>query len=367
MKLQNIIHNLLSKFKKPNKQEEILNKLYDALKSLRLDNGLYVASTGDFYKQFVWLRDTFYAALPSLKHNPKEYQQTYHTLLDYLKMIEEKYNKFSAMIENPYPKYTYRYLHARINAKTMDEVHETWQNKQGDVVGELLFGIALGEKNNIKIIRDKTDIHIINLMIKYIEALEYWKDMDSGIWEEDEGIRSSSIGAIVSGLKAIKELNRNDIVIPENLIMKGKIVLSQLLPNETKYRDVDMSLLTLIYPFNVVSEKQRDEILNNVETRLLRQNGVIRYIGDYYFNSDYSNPVGNEAEWTMGLAYLSIIYFEMGNIEKAKYYLNKILDKCEDGKVPELYFSKTDKPNENTILGWSNALTIIALENILNY
>lgn len=342
-------------------------KLYVNLKGLRLDNGLYIASTGDYYRNYCWLRDCFYESLPSLTLEPELYKQTYHTILDYLKMIEKKYKKFSSIIENPNPKDAYRYLHARISATTFDEVHEHWQNKQNDICGELLYGISLGENKGLDIIRNYDDIHIINLMIKYLQALEYWKDFDSSLWEEDEGNRSSSIGACVAGLTAIKNLNNPNIIIPEHLIMKGKIVLSQLLPNETKYRDVDMALLSLIYPFNIVTEEQRDKILYNVENKLLREYGCLRYIGDYYFNADYGNLIGNEAQWSLGDLYLANIYIDMGNIEKGKYHLHRVLSKCPDGNIPELYVNSI--ANCNTPLGWSNSLAILALQKLekLNY
>ena len=342
----------------------MVTKLYENLKKLRLDNGLYIASTGEFYRQFCWLRDCFYESIPSLTIEPNLYEQTYHTILDYLKMVEKKYKKFSSMIENPHPKDTYKYLHARISATTFDEVHEHWQNKQNDICGELLFGIALGEQNGLDIIRDYEDIHIINLMIKYLESLEYFNDNDSGIWEEDEGIRASSIGACIAGLKAIKNLNNPNIIIPEYLITKGELILNQLLPNETKYRNVDMALLSLIYPFNVVNDKQRDQILYNVENKLLREYGCLRYIGDYYYNADYSNLLGNEAQWTLGDLYLANIYIDIGNIEKGKYHLHRVLSKCPDGNIPELYVNGV--PNCNLILGWSNALAILALQKLNN-
>lgn len=340
----------------------MINKLYENLKKLRLDNGLYIASTGEFYRQFCWLRDCFYESLPSLTIEPRLYEQTYHTILDYLKMVENKYKKFSSMIENPHPKEAWRYLHARISATTFDEIHTYWRNKQNDIVGELLFGISLGEQNGLDIIRDYDDIHIINLMIKYLEALEYWNDIDSSLWEEDEEHRASSIGTCVAGLIAIKNLNNPNIIISDSLIKNGKIALNQLLPYETKYRDVDMALLTLIYPFNVVTEEQRNQILYNVEHKLLREHGCLRYIGDQYYNADYSNVFGNEATWSLGDLYLANIYIDMGNIEKGKFHLNRVLSKCPDGNIPELYVNGV--PNCNSILGWSNALAILALQKL---
>ena len=338
----------------------MIKKLYENLMKLRLPNGLYIASTGEFYRQFCWLRDCFYESLPSLYFDPDLYVQTYHTILDYLKKLESEYRKFSSMIENPTDE-TWRHLHARVSAETCWEVHTYWQNKQDDICGELLYGISLGEERGLKIIRDSEDVQIINLLIKYMEAIEYWHHSDSGYWEEDEsrGGRSSSIGICVAGLNAIQKINRSDIIIPEKLIMKGRVTLSRLLPKETKDRDVDMALLSLIWPFNVVNVKQRNEIIFNVESRLVRDYGCIRYIGDQYYNADYSNLLGNEAQWTLGDLYLANIYIDIGDHKKGEHYLYKVLKKCPDGNIPELYVNGV--PNCNLILGWSNALAVLAM------
>jgi len=340
------------------------NKLYENLKTLRVENGFYRAADGLFYRQFCWLRDLFYESLPSLDMEPNLYVHSYHSLLDYLIRLENEHGKFSKMIAQPHPKEEWRYLHARVTADTCKEIHSYWRNKQNDICGELLYGIALGEKKGLKIIRDDKDTKVLNLLIKYMEAIECWHDSESGMWEEGEsyGTRSSSVGACIAGLIAIKDLNRGDIIIPDYLIMKCKITLSQMLPRETKDRCVDMALLSLIYPFNVVTESQRNEILYNVETQLTREYGVIRYHNDMYMNGNYCDPVGNEAQWTMGLLYLSIIYAKMNDFDKAKKYLYSVLDKCPDGKIPEAYIN--GEPCENKILGWSNALAYIAIEEI---
>ena len=40
------------------------------------------------------------------------------------------------------------------------------------------------------------------------------------------------------------------------------------------------------------------------------------------------------------------------------YKTHKVMNK--NGELPELYFAKTDEHNENTPLGWSQALYLIA-------
>jgi len=342
-----------------------VGKLYKSLRGLRQPNGLYIASTGNYYRQFCWLRDVFYQSLPELKTNPKNYEQTYHTLLDWFHKVEKKYKKFSFLIKHPNPKYSYRYLHARVTPN-MEEVHEHWQNKQNDIYGEMFYGIALGEKAGLNIIRNDKDKEIINLMVKALEAIEYWHDNDSGLWEENEEMHASSIGACVSGLKALKEIGFD---ISDELINKGIESLNKLLPRESPSKEVDLALLTLIYPFgDVIDDAMKAIIVENVESMILRNNGVLRYIGDWYFNTCSSGgTIGSEAEWTFGLAYLGMYYTQKNNLDKAKHYLERILNLVEDGNVPELYFGGTDKPNENTPLGWAVAMTILLYEEILKH
>jgi hypothetical protein len=86
--------------------------------------------------------------------------------------------------------------------------------------------------------------------------------------------------------------------------------LNELLPMESISKDTDLALLSLIYPFNIVDPKTARIIISNIEYKLLKEHGVIRYQGDHYYNvSNKENLnlnryykqgsiIGNEAEWT---------------------------------------------------------------------
>ena len=336
------------------------NDIYNKLRTLRLSNGLYLASIGEHYKK-IWVRDTFYCVLPELNRNPEDYKKTYHSLLDYYTNIELKYGKFSWLIKDPNNKAGYRYPHPRMTID-LDEIREEWGFKQLDCLGEFLYGLWLGESNGINIIRNENDKYIINLVIETLGKLEYWNDVDNGIWEENEEIHASSIGACISGLTAIRLLG---FKVKQEYIDKGHETLNRLLPRESETKNVDLALLTLIYPFNIVEPRIAKQIIANVEAELLRERGVIRYKGDLYYNTNKDNPVGNEAEWTFGFAYLALAHNQFGNKDKALYYINQ-LNKCYiDGNIPELFYSKTDIPNENNPLGWSLASTIMAIDEII--
>jgi GH15 family glucan-1,4-alpha-glucosidase len=163
-------------------------------------------------------------------------------------------------------------------------------------------------------------VRIVNKLARYLASIEYWKDEDSGMWEEDEEVHASSIGACLAGLKSINELPQIDV--PAYLIKNGQEALNRLLPRESKKKFVDLSLLSLIFPYNVVNEKQRTEILENVEYHLLRDKGVIRYKNDHYYNK---NPDGysEEAEWTFGLSWLAIIYQKLNMPQKSRDFYSQ--------------------------------------------
>ena len=169
------------------------------------------------------------------------------------------------------------------------------------------------------------------------------------MWEEKEELHASSIGACVAGLQKVASI----VEISQSLIDHGKQALATLLPKESPTRETDLALLSLIWPYKVVDESMAREILHNVETKLVREKGVIRYEGDVYYNT------GGEAEWTFGLSWLAIIYKNVPH--KNQFYLGKARATMNHkGEMPELYYANTTIHNENTPLGWAQSLYIVA-------
>jgi len=318
---------------------------YEILKNLRLKNGLFIAAPSSIYNK-AWLRDNIYSAIGLEIVNVKEAIQTYHALLDILKKHEYKIN--FAIKEKP--KHAYQYIHARYNPETLEEYHEEWGNKQNDAIGALLFKIAELLDKKLPVLRNLDDYRIIQKLVFYLESIEYWHDKDNGMWEEYEEIHASSVGACLAGLKAIA----NQVYVPSHLIEKGQETLNLLLPRESETKETDLALLSLIYPYNIVNDKQKSLILKNVEEKLLREKGVIRYINDQYFNK------GKEASWTFGLAWLAVVYKDIDKI-KYEFYLQKTIEAMTDNhELPELYIND-EIPNENTPLAWTHAMHLVAL------
>jgi phosphorylase kinase alpha/beta subunit len=338
-----------------------MNQHLNILKNLQYNSGLFAASSKKVNTGYdkSWLRDNFYECLAfEVIEDWDTVEKTYEAVLKIFLKHEHKID--CAIAHKPWHKH--EYIHARFNPETFDEFWEDWGNKQNDSIGAILYQIGELEHHHKRYILKNVDyIRIVNKLVKYLESIHYWCDEDNGVWEENEEVHASSVGACVAGLKSINRLEK--ISVPPELIKKGEDTLNKLLPRESKTKFVDLALLSLIYPYDIVSKKQRDEILQNIEYLLLRKRGVIRYKNDHYYNK---NPDGysEEAEWTFGLSWLAIIYEKLDNETKAKKFIDMML-RTETAKgIPELYFSNSAKCNNNNPLGWSESLFIVALHDM---
>ncbi len=290
----------------------------------------------------VWIRDNIYTLFGfEARGDFAASTKTIHALLDILKKHEYK---IDWMIKQPLPKDGHRYIHPRYD-ENGNELSEPWGWKQNDSIGALLWKIGTLDKKD-KFVWRAGDKEIVQKIVAYLQAIEYWHDADNGMWEEAEEVHASSVGACLAGLLAIDHI----VHVPLHLIAHGEHALRTLLPHESITKETDLALISLIWPYNIVTPQERETILKNVE-ELVREKGVIRYAGDQY----YSN--GTEAEWTMGFPWLAIIYKQLGEMNKYYFYLNKAKSALnENGEMPELYFGGTSTHNENTPLAWAMSL-----------
>ncbi|MEM3127139.1 MAG: glycoside hydrolase family 15 protein [Candidatus Woesearchaeota archaeon] len=337
----------------------MVSKLKDPVKSsvkilsgLQYSSGLFAASKVSVSTGYdkSWIRDNIYETFGLEEFDRKRVIRTYRALLDIFLKYEWKIDY--AIIAKPQHKH--EYIHARFNPETFGEFHEEWGNKQNDSIGAFLFKVADLEDKGIKVIRDKNDLRILQKLVYYLKSIEYWHDKDNGMWEENEEIHASSVGACVAGLKRISKY----VFVEQELIEKGTTTLNWLLPRESQTKEVDLALLSLIWPYQITTPEQTKAILDNIEKLLVKKRGVLRYIGDKYYNKD-----GKEAEWCFGFPWLAIIYRQLGNFNKYKFYTDKTIEAMnEKGELPELYFGETNKHNENSPLGWGQSLAIVAMQ-----
>ncbi|MEM4756094.1 MAG: glycoside hydrolase family 15 protein [Candidatus Woesearchaeota archaeon] len=260
------------------------------LMSLQYPSGLFGASHSNVSTGYnkAWIRDNLYEAMGFESQDIEIIKKTYAALFDVLHRHKEKIDW--AIKEKPKEKY--QYIHARYCPFTYDEFYEDWGNKQNDAIGGFLYKVGDLYKKGIMVIRDRNDLAMLQKLVYYLQSIQYWQDPDNGMWEENEELHASSIGACLAGLYAVKPL----VDVPNVLLEQGRKALDSLLPRESPTKETDLALLSLLYPYNIVSKSQAIAILSNVEKILVRQRGVIRYVGDQYYAHN-----GKEAEWTFGL------------------------------------------------------------------
>ena len=350
--------------------DDILEKHLDNIRALQVPSGLFLASRSDVSTGYnkAWLRDNFYTCLAF--EEVEEWETVRKVWKALLQIFIKHKNKISWAGKNK-PYQTFQYIHARYNPENFEEFWDEWGNKQNDAVGAILFKIGDLEQKGIHIMETGEEKEILQTLVDYLNSIEYWTDSDNGVWEEYEEVHASSVGACVAGLKSVAKLGL--VEIPPHLIEKGEEALKKLLPRESKSKFVDLALLSLVYPFDIVPEKVARDIVRHVEYHLKKDRGIIRYKNDRYYNKN-EDEVSEEAEWCFGLSWLSIIYRKwaedgkkFGDItdsddnEKANEYLEKSLKTIYKDQIPELYCSNSDKPNDNTPLGWAESLFVVAL------
>jgi GH15 family glucan-1,4-alpha-glucosidase len=331
----------------------------DVVRALEKAPGVYTASLDDTFYNKAWLRDIYFITLGFFETGDIETVKRSARAL--LSVFVKHQDKINWAIQNK-PREAWQYIHARFHPETFEEYWEEWGNSQNDAVGEVLNLIVTLELMGESVVETEDERRMTQKIIDYLVSVEYWHDDDNGIWEENLEVHASSIGSVLAALKKAEKIDW--LQVPVEAIDFGEKALRELLPRESYTKFSDLALLTLIYPFAVTTEEETLEILKNVEYHLVKERGVIRYKLDRYYNNNVDG-YSEEAEWCFGLAWLAIIYAERGNKEKAYYYLRRAkATVTEDGKVPELYYSNTNIPNQNTPLGWAESMYVVALQKV---
>ena len=306
--------------------------------------------------------------------------------------------RFREIIHDPLLKQNAnRRPHIRFNAQTLGELKEDWPHAQNDALGQALW-LRCVFANSGAMPFTQDDANIFQLFPEYFAAIEYWRDEDSGAWEEGAKINNSSVGAVVAGLEEMKKCPHFQARLArlDELIAEGRKRLHQTLPFEAPpERLVDSALLLLLHPLNVISELQtQNAILNLVQARLKGELGIKRYAGDSYFCQDYDQwftpdemssdfserlqfrdahlQPNCEAQWCIFDPLLSIIYGQrfladtsrVEDFHRQVHYFNRsLLQLTAAGECPELYFLNNGRyiPNAHTPLAWTQANQALAL------
>lgn len=368
------------------------------------------------YEQ-VWIRDNIYVAYA---HYAIGRLDIAITILNSLVRYFRKYRKkFELIIASPsIANNVMKRPHVRFSGEKLEEINEKWSHAQNDALGYFLWLYCKLLNEGLSDLGSNADILV--LFPLYFNAITYWKDQDSGHWEEERKISASSIGTVKAGLKEMRKsikLKRLDSLVYKDksvdlefidiLIQKGEQALNEILPFECeesrlKNRRYDSALLFLIYPLKVVDGFMADRIVKDVIDNLQSAYGIKRYLLDSFWAANYKKRVpiekrtidvsedmssrnsliqeGKEAQWCIFDPIISAIAGlkfqkteQQRYLEKQTLYLNRSLGqltgkKCVAGefKCPELYYLEGDNYVENdaTPLLWTQANLRIALKEM---
>lgn len=169
-----------------------------------LANGLFPASgnlspaSHQGYHDF-WIRDNVMIASSFLLRG--DLGTTISTMRGLTAVLWKQQERFRRIIQDPSHKTDVQERpHVRFN--TSGESGK-WSHAQNDALGYALWlRFVLANAGQLDL--DNREFELYRLFPLYFEAIEYWADRDSGAWEEDRKVNSSSIGAVVAGLRAMQ-------------------------------------------------------------------------------------------------------------------------------------------------------------------
>lgn len=417
------------------KNEYTVEEIYEIIEFLEnrntfnfcsLSTGLFPAALTRHETQYtgykyVWIRDNIYVAYAHYVIGDFDISiKILSSLMNYFKIYKYRFEKIIEtsdvaiidVMERP---------HVRFNGENLQEVDEKWSHAQNDALGYFLW-LYCKLLNEGLLRLENEDIEILALFPLYFSAISYWKDKDSGHWEEERKIEASSVGVVNAGLEALRQtlielpnvlsyLAYKDRLVTldflDELIQNGTKALYEILPYECRepsfnVRRYDAALLFLIYPLKVIDGAIADQVLQDVINHLQGDYGVKRYIRDSFWAADYKKKLspqqrtvevsddmsyrnsliqeGQEAQWCIFDPIISVIFgakFKETNqeefLKEQIFYLNRSLgqltgEECEAGefKCPELYYIEDNKyiSNDATPLLWTQANLRIALKKM---
>ena len=361
-----------------------------------LKTGLFsAASVSDFSKgtnyHSAWVRDNVHVAYAHyMNGKPEIAAKTAKALGTF---FASQAPKFDAIIADPSRKsQIMQRPHVRFDGDSSREVDQVWSHAQNDALGAFVWLFSKLALNG-SIVLEESDVETLARFPKYFRAIEFWEDPDSGHWEETRKISASSIGAVVAGLRQLRELVqfvsekgrqasptisaaicqrfRNGAFGEEvdDLIKIGESALYHILPAESvdpgKERSYDAALLFLVYPFDVVDDAMAEMIIQQTEEHLCGDIGIKRYLDDSFYCNDYESlmeqwsddptrdfsediasrnalvTAGGEAEWCLFDPIVSIYHGRRFRQErstealrKQTQYLNRSLAQITQADLP---------------------------------
>jgi len=370
-----------------------------------LANGLFSAAAGEGgefeltgYRN-VWVRDNVHIAHAHWQWG--ETDKAVAATKSLMAFFKKYQHRFTDIIEGRVdPADPMSRPHIRFDGDHLTELSEKWSHAQNDAIGAFLW---LTSQLNSECHWTNSELELLADVARYLTAIKYWNDEDSGHWEEVRKVAASSIGVATAGLEAWEAR------FGQSASREGRTALATILPSECnqtdaqKNRRYDSALLFLIYPYRVVTGGMADRIVADVTGNLMGEHGIRRYLGDSYWCADYKEKLaadvrtsdfsdnladrdkllepGLEAQWCLFDPIVSIHYglrYEQSrdpqDRDRQILHLNRSLSQLTPPgsrfkayRCPESYFCERGRyvPNDICPLLWTQANLKLALTHLI--
>jgi len=401
-----------------------LDKYYRQVKSIILDKqhpitGLLPASTaitvhGNY--QDAWVRDNVYSILAvwglALAYRNldddggREYELNQRTVKLMRALLSSMMAQSAKVEEFKKTRNPHDALHAKYDTITGANVvgDLEWGHLQIDATSVFLLTMAQMISSGLDLIWTSEEVCFVQNLVYYIERA--YRTPDFGIWERgaksnsgNVELNASSLGMAKAALEALSGFNlfgaKGSLetvihVAPDN-IAQSNITLSAMLPRESKTKEIDAALLSVIgFPAFAVQDKSlSDKVRSDIIEKLEGRYGLKRFLRDghqtaledegrlHYEDQELKQFEHIESEWPLFYAYLYLDALFRHDAAQIAHYRERLASVLveQNGQMllPELYFvpeayieserenpqSQDRLPNDNVPLVWAQSLYIL--------
>ncbi|WP_299484566.1 glycoside hydrolase family 15 protein [Acaryochloris sp. IP29b_bin.137] len=382
-------------------------------------SGLLPASTavnihGDYTD--AWVRDNVYSILAvwglALAYR-KDQSDPGRTLLLEQSVVRLMRGLLRAMMRQAHKVETFKHtqapldaLHAKYDTPTGDVVvdDDAWGHLQIDATSLFLLMMAQMTASGLLMVYSLDEVHFVQNLVYYISRA--YRTPDYGIWERGNKINTgtaeinaSSVGMAKAALEAMNGLNimgarggpKAVIHVMADEIARTEMKLAALLPRESKSKEVDAAVLSVIgFPaFAVCDRTLVDRTRTKIIDKLQGRYGCKRFLRDghqtvledhtrlHYETWELKQFEDIESEWPLFFTYSFLDSLFRGDTAQSTFYKTRLqaLGVEQDGwsLLPELYIvpeeqveaekavphSQDRVPNQNIPLVWAQSLYLL--------
>ena len=347
-----------------NKIEKLLDTSRQVINDCCLENGAIVAANSamPYYPKeaknyfYVWPRDASYICLAAGEIGLKDIQENF---FNWLLNRAEGWRESGLFYEKYYPNGI-----------------QALNRFQPDQTSSVLLAVYnFTKKDKAKIDKYK------KLMVESADGIcMAWKKshfdlITNDLWEgrltfpDLKENFSYSLAACVKGLQCANKLfpNKNYVKIAAQMreaLIKAASKRGYFYRSFGKLDDerIDASMLGLIWPFGIVSPKNKlaASTIKIIENKLVKDYGVYRHENDDYDGWMFEKKLRNKGAgyWPLLNFWMSIVLNKMGRKKEALKYYNKIIDSTKKF-IPEQVFDNNIQKSVSPLC-WSHAMFILA-------